>query len=91
MIADLVTSFEHASSTTQSLRYTNHSTVTTFKTITSMASSSPHTTSFDDDSCDEIFCNTDGNKICIYWAGLTSWDVSRGPMPGERPTIIGAC
>lgn len=91
MIAELVTSFQHASSTSQSLRHTNHSTTTTFKTITSMSSSSSPTSSFDDDYCDEIFCNTDGNRICIYWAGFTSWDVSLGPMPGERPTVIGAC
>lgn len=85
MIAD------HASSTSQSLRHTNYTTTTTFKTITSMASSSSSTSSFDLDFCDEIFCNTDGNKVCIYWAGFTSWDVSLGPIPGERPTVIGSC
>ncbi|KAI1192755.1 hypothetical protein F5X97DRAFT_339863 [Nemania serpens] len=90
-IADLVTSFQHASSTSQSFRHTNHSTATTFKTITSMTSSSSPTSSLDDDFCDDIFCNTDGNRVCIYWAGFTSWDVSLGPIPGERPTIIGAC
>ncbi|KAI0426424.1 hypothetical protein F5Y09DRAFT_351321 [Xylaria sp. FL1042] len=60
-------------------------------TITSTLSSSPSTSSFNEAICDDIYCNTDGNKICIYWAGVTSWDVSRGPMPGERPTVIGTC
>ncbi|KAI0911557.1 hypothetical protein F4823DRAFT_560835 [Ustulina deusta] len=68
-----------------------NSAVTTLATITPVTSSSLSTSTFDDASCDVIFCNTDGNRICIYWAGVTSWDVSRGPIPGERPTVIGAC
>ncbi|KAI0191252.1 hypothetical protein EV127DRAFT_429012 [Xylaria flabelliformis] len=49
------------------------------------------TSTFDDAICDDIFCNTDGNRICIYWGGVTSWDISLGPIPGEQPTIIGTC
>ncbi|KAH8162735.1 hypothetical protein CIB48_g5512 [Xylaria polymorpha] len=60
-------------------------------TITAMGSSLSPTTTFDYALCDDIFCNTVGNKICLYWAGMTSWDVSLGPIPGERPTIIGTC
>ncbi|KAI0382955.1 hypothetical protein F5Y04DRAFT_36082 [Hypomontagnella monticulosa] len=41
--------------------------------------------------CDYSFCNTDGNNVCFYWAGYTSWDVSRGPIPGEVPTVLGPC
>ncbi|RWA11719.1 hypothetical protein EKO27_g3389 [Xylaria grammica] len=64
---------------------------TTFAATTLVTSLSFSTSSFSDAICDDIFCNTDGNMICIYWAGVTSWDVSLGPIPGERPTIIGAC
>ncbi|KAI0476709.1 hypothetical protein F4859DRAFT_59165 [Xylaria cf. heliscus] len=58
-------------------------------TVVGSSSSTPSTT--DVITCDDIFCNTDGNKICIYWGGMTSWDISLGPIPGERPTIIGTC
>ncbi|KAI5868141.1 hypothetical protein GGS23DRAFT_13746 [Durotheca rogersii] len=40
--------------------------------------------------CDYRFC-TEGKDICFYWAGYTSWDVSRGPIPGEIPTVLGPC
>ncbi|KAI1460610.1 hypothetical protein F4805DRAFT_369262 [Annulohypoxylon moriforme] len=40
--------------------------------------------------CDYSFCNQ-GTKVCFYWAGVTSWDVSRGPLPGEIPTMLGPC
>lgn len=40
--------------------------------------------------CDYSYCNS-GSNVCFYWAGYTSWDVSRGPIPGEVPTIIGPC
>ncbi|KAI0976190.1 hypothetical protein F4678DRAFT_456510 [Xylaria arbuscula] len=89
LLIDTKTPPHHPSSTLQSTHKNNAT--TTFVTITSGAPSSSSTTSFDDATCDDIFCNTDGNRICMYWAGVTSWDISRGPMPGERPTIIGAC
>ncbi|KAI1306334.1 hypothetical protein F5Y03DRAFT_406026 [Xylaria venustula] len=89
LLVDTKTPPHHLSSTLRSTHTSN--VTTTFVTITSVISSSSLTSSFDDATCDDIFCNTDGNRICIYWAGVTSWDISRGPMPGERPTIIGAC
>ncbi|KAJ8121819.1 hypothetical protein O1611_g10002 [Lasiodiplodia mahajangana] len=86
------TSFWHATSTSSEFRGTGTDrTVTKLTTITSMASHSRPTSSFNSDLCDEIYCNTDGNKVCIYWAGITSWDISLGPLPGERPTIVGTC
>ncbi|KAI0879247.1 hypothetical protein GGS24DRAFT_496065 [Hypoxylon argillaceum] len=82
--ADLVTPFQHASSTSSRLRSTQrNSTVTKFTTATPKASASSHTSNFNNDLCDDIFCNTDGNKVCIYWAGITSWDVSLGAIPGR--------
>ncbi|KAI0902140.1 hypothetical protein F4806DRAFT_490612 [Annulohypoxylon nitens] len=47
------------------------------------------TTSFTG-KCEYSFCNQ-GTNICFYWAGVTSWDVSRGPLPGEIPTMLGPC
>ncbi|KAI1432349.1 hypothetical protein GGR50DRAFT_615407 [Xylaria sp. CBS 124048] len=66
-------------------------TLTTFATITAMDSPSSSTSSFDTAICEDMFCNTEGNRVCIYWAGFTSWDVSRGPIPGEIPTVLGKC
>ncbi|KAK7908595.1 hypothetical protein PG985_015898 [Apiospora marii] len=40
--------------------------------------------------CDDEFCS-DGSSWCVYWAGITSWDASKGPVPGEKATIIGTC
>ncbi|OTB06819.1 hypothetical protein M426DRAFT_20570 [Hypoxylon sp. CI-4A] len=40
--------------------------------------------------CDYSYCNS-GTNVCFYWAGYTSWDVSRGPIPGEVPTMLGPC
>ncbi|KAI2636358.1 hypothetical protein GGS26DRAFT_491739 [Hypomontagnella submonticulosa] len=51
--------------------------------------SGPESTTFTG-HCDYSFC-TDGSKVCFYWAGYTSWDVSRGPIPGEIPTVLGPC
>ncbi|KAI8628651.1 hypothetical protein F5Y19DRAFT_108957 [Xylariaceae sp. FL1651] len=59
---------------------------TTFATITTAASSS----SFNTAVCDYIYCD-EGNHVCIYWAGYSSWDISLGPIPGEIPTVIGTC
>ncbi|KAI1425987.1 hypothetical protein F5Y12DRAFT_794933 [Xylaria sp. FL1777] len=82
----------YPSSVFSSLRGTHgNSSATTFATITSVTSSSLSTSTFNEAICDDIFCNTEGNRVCIYWAGVTSWDVSRGPMPGERPTVLGPC
>ncbi|KAI0115962.1 hypothetical protein GGR51DRAFT_575751 [Nemania sp. FL0031] len=89
MTADPKSSSWNANSTSSWSHDTR--TVTKLTTITSMATHSLPTSSFNNDLCDEIFCNTEGNKVCIYWAGVTSWDVSLGPLPGERPTIVGTC
>ncbi|KAK6866161.1 hypothetical protein PG995_002689 [Apiospora arundinis] len=40
--------------------------------------------------CDDEFCS-DGSSWCVYWAGITSWDASKGPVPGEKATTIGTC
>ncbi|KAI0408686.1 hypothetical protein F4802DRAFT_360501 [Xylaria palmicola] len=86
------TSFQHAGSTSPVSQGTNmNKTTETSATITPVASSSISTSTLDDIVCDDVFCNTDGNRVCIYWGGYTSWDVSLGPVPGERPTIIGTC
>ncbi|KAI0460460.1 hypothetical protein F5B21DRAFT_9207 [Xylaria acuta] len=86
------TPLQHAGSTSSLLQIINtDSAKTTSATITAVGSSTSSTSAFDNAICDDIFCNTDGNKICIYWGGMTSWDVSLGPIPGERPTIIGTC
>lgn len=85
-----VTPSPHAGSTSPLLKRENaDSTMTTLATITSPDSSS--TTSFYTGTCDDLFCNTEGNLVCMYWAGLTSWDASHGPIPGEIPTIVGTC
>ncbi|KAI0851020.1 hypothetical protein F5Y00DRAFT_24650 [Daldinia vernicosa] len=65
------------------------------------SATAPPTTSFPSSSaslsqasftgrCDYSYCNS-GSNVCFYWAGYTSWDVSRGPIPGEVPTILGPC
>ncbi|KAI0549397.1 hypothetical protein F4679DRAFT_546975 [Xylaria curta] len=76
----------HAGSTSSLLQIIN----TSAMTMAGSLASSP-TSTFDDAVCDDVFCNTDGNRICIYWGGMTSWDISLGPIPGEQPTIIGTC
>ncbi|KAI1096561.1 hypothetical protein F5B19DRAFT_488517 [Rostrohypoxylon terebratum] len=40
--------------------------------------------------CEYSFCDQ-GTDVCFYWAGVTSWDVSRGPLPGVIPTMLGPC
>ncbi|GAP89225.1 hypothetical protein SAMD00023353_1200550 [Rosellinia necatrix] len=88
----LANSFRHARSTSSSPHGTStHNSTATFAKVTSAASSLFSTSSFDEALCDDIFCNTEGNKVCIYWAGYTSYDVSRGPLPGEQPTVLGPC
>lgn len=40
--------------------------------------------------CDYSICEG-GSNVCFYWAGMTSWDVSSGPVPGEVATTLGSC
>ncbi|KAI1393769.1 uncharacterized protein F4822DRAFT_424232 [Hypoxylon trugodes] len=40
--------------------------------------------------CDYSYCES-GSEYCFYWAGVTSYDVSLGPVPGEVRTVIGTC
>ncbi|TRX94790.1 hypothetical protein FHL15_004251 [Xylaria flabelliformis] len=83
---------QHAGSTSSLLQIINtDSAMTTSATTMAIGLGSSPTPTFDDAICDDIFCNTDGNRICIYWGGMTSWDISLGPIPGEQPTIIGTC
>lgn len=47
----------------------------------------PTTTSI---KCDYSYC--DGSvSWCFYWGGITSYDVSLGPVPGETRTSVGEC
>ncbi|KAI1751418.1 hypothetical protein F4782DRAFT_182857 [Xylaria castorea] len=86
------TPLQHAGSTSSLLPIINtDGAMTASATIMAAGLGCSPTSTFDDTICDDIFCNTDGNKICIYWGGMTSWDVSLGPIPGEQPTIIGTC
>ncbi|KAI8160438.1 hypothetical protein K4K49_006687 [Colletotrichum sp. SAR 10_70] len=47
----------------------------------------PATTSI---KCDHQWCQ-DGASMCAYWAGVTGFDPSRGPIPGETVTNLGPC
>jgi hypothetical protein len=40
--------------------------------------------------CDNAFCS-EGSRWCFYWGGVSSYDVTLGPIPGETHTILGAC
>ncbi|KAF0327319.1 hypothetical protein K4K61_007709 [Colletotrichum sp. SAR11_59] len=40
--------------------------------------------------CDHQWCQ-DGASMCAYWAGVTGFDPSRGPIPGETVTNLGSC
>ncbi|KAK9423536.1 hypothetical protein SUNI508_04017 [Seiridium unicorne] len=40
--------------------------------------------------CDEMFCSQ-GSQWCFYWGGVSSYDITRGPVPGETHTILGQC
>lgn len=41
-------------------------------------------------SCHYKYC--DGSTSwCLYWAGITAYDLTHGPQPGERRTDIGPC
>ncbi|OTA93080.1 hypothetical protein M434DRAFT_395954 [Hypoxylon sp. CO27-5] len=68
---------------------------TTFDSVTSTTTTSSLPSALDSATttlhCDYSYCNSLGSNVCFYWAGYTSWDVSRGPIPGEKPTILGPC
>ncbi|KAM4054795.1 hypothetical protein HRG_005617 [Hirsutella rhossiliensis] len=41
-------------------------------------------------TCDYSYC--DGTSSwCFYWGGVTSYDVDRGPVPGEIRAPLGPC
>ncbi|KAJ6446323.1 multidrug resistance protein 1 [Purpureocillium lavendulum] len=41
-------------------------------------------------ACDYTYC--DGSSSwCFYWGGVTSYDMSRGPVPGETRIKLGPC
>ncbi|KAI1376778.1 hypothetical protein F4677DRAFT_73688 [Hypoxylon crocopeplum] len=77
--------------------HTEDPTITTTTTTVSSPTPEPPPTTTTTDStssftprCDYRYCDN-GRDVCFYWAGYTSWDVSRGPIPGEVPTILGTC
>ncbi|KAK1637293.1 hypothetical protein BDP81DRAFT_393966 [Colletotrichum phormii] len=41
-------------------------------------------------NCDHKWCQ-DGTSLCAYWAGITGWDPTEGPVPGETVTSVGEC
>jgi hypothetical protein len=48
------------------------------------------TSSISSISCDIRYC--DGSTSwCHYWAGITSYDPTLGPLPGETRTSLGLC
>ncbi|KAK6207442.1 hypothetical protein QIS74_12523 [Colletotrichum tabaci] len=40
--------------------------------------------------CKYKYCNNN-TQYCMYWAGVTGWDPSLGPIPGMTGTSLGAC
>lgn len=40
--------------------------------------------------CNHEWCQ-DSTSLCAYWAGITAWDPTEGPIPGETVTSIGKC
>lgn len=40
--------------------------------------------------CNHKWCQ-DSTSLCAYWAGITGWDPTEGPIPGETVTSIGKC
>ncbi|KAL2213582.1 hypothetical protein CC79DRAFT_1362391 [Sarocladium strictum] len=41
-------------------------------------------------SCDNRYC--DGSTSwCFYWAGITTYDPTLGPLPGETRRSLGRC
>ena len=41
-------------------------------------------------SCHYRYCDG-ATSWCFYWAGITAYDLTYGPIPGERRTEIGSC
>ncbi|KAL2874119.1 hypothetical protein SGCOL_010707 [Colletotrichum sp. CLE4] len=41
-------------------------------------------------NCDHEWCQN-GTSLCAYWAGITGWDPTKGPVPGETVTSVGRC
>ncbi|KAL7626388.1 hypothetical protein AAE478_003160 [Parahypoxylon ruwenzoriense] len=85
----VVTSGVSASTSTSHLSQTTLAMVPV-TTAPPSSSSTSHSSSSFTGHCDYRFC-TSGKDVCFYWAGYTSWDVSRGPIPGETITILGTC
>ncbi|OAA33061.1 hypothetical protein AAL_00526 [Moelleriella libera RCEF 2490] len=42
-------------------------------------------------SCDYAYCDEYGSKWCYVWGGITGFDISKGPIPGETRIGIGLC
>ncbi|OHE95470.1 hypothetical protein CORC01_09203 [Colletotrichum orchidophilum] len=40
--------------------------------------------------CKYKYCDS-STQYCMYWAGVTGWDPSLGPIPGMTRTSLGAC
>lgn len=40
--------------------------------------------------CHYRYCES-STSWCFYWGGVTGYDVSRGPIPGETRTSLGTC
>jgi hypothetical protein len=40
--------------------------------------------------CHYRYCES-STSWCYYWAGVTGYDVSLGPLPGETRTALGVC
>ncbi|KAF6839796.1 hypothetical protein CPLU01_01668 [Colletotrichum plurivorum] len=40
--------------------------------------------------CDYKYCQNN-NQYCMYWAGVTGFDISLGPIPGMTRTSLGTC
>lgn len=40
--------------------------------------------------CHYRYCES-STSWCFYWAGVTGYDISLGPIPGETRTSIGTC
>ncbi|KAI2465521.1 hypothetical protein F4781DRAFT_20922 [Annulohypoxylon bovei var. microspora] len=78
-------------STTALIVITSSTRSNTIPPITTLPPSifEPSTSSFTG-KCEYSYCY-EGTNVCFYWAGVTSWDVSRGPLPGEIPTMLGPC
>lgn len=40
--------------------------------------------------CDYKYCQNN-SQYCMYWAGVTGFDISLGPIPGMTRTSLGTC